>query len=849
MKISQHSENSKNLTGHHAHDIHKWIDGFFDYESFSEFLVGGKKEGYNPYEHRKYRHCSESLEDAYKEFKGKYTEEDIKKIFESHIKDDYDGYIPRREDFINGKFKEKYHESNNYNQEEKILNKNELNEYFKNKVYSQKKRINTVSSTSFLYKIIIPTIITIILFAYLIFYIIIPKSRSNMLKIKKEMVEELTNAASSIIERHIKSSINGVPLRKAQQLAIQEIRSMKYGKNHNNYFWITDMTPKMIMHPINPELEGKDLSTFREEESGKQLFVEFVNLVKKNGSGYLEYNWQKDKTHLKHIPKFSFVKKINTWNWIIGTGIYLDDVELEMKKLTQNTIYMSILIFSILLLILYYIVLQSYKIERIKQKAEEGLLEAKNRYRALVEASNEGYILEVNGTNIICNNTVKRMLGYDDDELSDIAIWNKLLPDTNINQAGKEHLKNFFLDHTNSKEFEAQLKTRRGILIDAILSTSRIFFHNENAHLVTIRQIVNNIDFTTPNLLKNRSETIDLVEEIKNSLNDGHILQTINQLPQYVRLMLKNKESSKMRTLVCDVFEASVNKFINTVIKEIGPPPSEFMFVSLGSHARQEMTMFSDQDNAIIFNSDKNELEKNRLYFLKLADKICFKLNQAGYKYCLGGIMATNPTWCLSSEEWKIKCEKLIINPTPEALLNINIIFDIYKVYGNNNLFSRLQKDMLSSLKQQPQFFNNYAINCQQYQIPINIFGSIKSKEYVGGTVINIKECLSPIVLFARIYSLKHNITDVETLQRLDAMFKLDIISETRLKEIKDAFHYLWYLRFYNQIICHSNLKTINDNLDISQLPTEERRKLKNILSTLTTLNNKISYDFLGVSI
>ena len=104
MKISTHADRTEQLVGLRAEDIHKWIDGFFDAESFDHFVKTGSKRGFNPYNHRKYRHCAEALEDAYAEFEGAYSRAQIKAVFESHLRDDYDGFIPLREDFESGMF-------------------------------------------------------------------------------------------------------------------------------------------------------------------------------------------------------------------------------------------------------------------------------------------------------------------------------------------------------------------------------------------------------------------------------------------------------------------------------------------------------------------------------------------------------------------------------------------------------------------------------------------------------------------------------------------------------------------------------------------------------------------------
>ena len=104
--------------------------------------------------------------------------------------------------------------------------------------------------------------------------------------------------------------------------AIEAIRALRYGGNE--YFWINDMKPVMVMHPIKPELEGKDLSE-NKDPAGLRLFVEFVNVVKANGAGFVMYLWPKPGSDTP-VPKVSYVEGFEPWGWIIGSGVYVDNV-------------------------------------------------------------------------------------------------------------------------------------------------------------------------------------------------------------------------------------------------------------------------------------------------------------------------------------------------------------------------------------------------------------------------------------------------------------------------------------------------------------------------------------------
>lgn len=107
-----------------------------------------------------------------------------------------------------------------------------------------------------------------------------------------------------------------------------EIKSLRYDKVE--YFWINDMSPKMIMHPIKPELDGKDLAGMK-DPSGNALFVGFVDVVKKQGAGFYGYLWPKPGFE-QPVAKISYVKGFAPWGWIIGTGIYLDDVDAVFRQ-------------------------------------------------------------------------------------------------------------------------------------------------------------------------------------------------------------------------------------------------------------------------------------------------------------------------------------------------------------------------------------------------------------------------------------------------------------------------------------------------------------------------------------
>ncbi len=850
MKISDHADHTEKLYKLRAEDIHKWIDGYFDRQGFDEFLQIGRTPGFNPYTHRKFRHCHEALPEVIKEFSYKYANDQIQNVFECHIKDDYDNYIPTREDFSNGTFSEKYHESEE--SKEKILTSGELERYFSGN-YSGRKQ-NRSSPERFGLRIVLPAIISLIIFILSIFLIILPLFHESLMEEKKEMIMEISSVAVSILDYYASMESEGSFSReKAQSTALDEIQKLRYGPDHENYFWITDMQPVMVMHPWRPDLNGQDLSDYTDSKnrSGKKLFVESVQLVQDWGGGFLEYLWQPDESSLRVVPKLSYVQGLPQWKWIIGTGIYIHDVEDEISRLTDHLVIIFLIISFLMFMILVYMVIESRTIERNRQHAETGLIEAKERYRALVEASNEGYILILNHRNIFFNPTFQRMTGYTEQDLLSGSIWDQLFTSSVRSNSLKFHLENLKSEAPNPDEFEAMLRCQSGSFIDVVVRVSRIFLSEENGQVVSFRPIIHSslplyIDTVT-------ADNPDIIlKEIQASESNAHVVRILNQLPLSIRSMLDlNVGAEKIRIYISKVYSFSVQRIIELSIDEMGKPPADFAFLSLGSSGRQEMTLFSDQDNAIVFNSEKTGegLEATRLYFLNLADKVCSRLNQAGFPYCPGGIMAVNPAYCLSLEEWYKKYSYWITKADNNSLLDIHVFFDLSCVWGDGYLVDELKLYIFKLSQNRPEFLSHFAGNCLQYKAPVGLLGTVKTEERDGMSVVNLKECLIPLINFVRIYALRSEISDTSTLKRIQSLEDIRVLNKPAAKDLKKAFEILWELRFTNQIISHGALRKVNDDLILKNLSVQNRKDLQWALSVISGIQSRLSFDFLGMDI
>ena len=137
---------------------------------------------------------------------------------------------------------------------------------------------------------------------------------------------ELTNLGSvalSIVNSEYAAAQSGQQSEEAAKAhAMQRLGALRY--NTNDYFWINDLHPRMIMHPIKPELNDKDLTDFKDPD-GKHFFLEMVEVAQREGTGFVAYNWPKPGKDAPQ-PKLSYVAEFKPWGWVVGTGVYVDDL-------------------------------------------------------------------------------------------------------------------------------------------------------------------------------------------------------------------------------------------------------------------------------------------------------------------------------------------------------------------------------------------------------------------------------------------------------------------------------------------------------------------------------------------
>jgi methyl-accepting chemotaxis protein len=201
---------------------------------------------------------------------------------------------------------------------------------------------------SILQKIMTISLLSIVVIAVVVLSYWSPLMERTLLTGKSSATRQAVEVAFSVLESFEREARSGkLSLEEAKSRAATQIKGLRY--NGGEYFWINDLETRMVMHPVKPELDGRSMSD-EKDSHGTYLFREFVRIAGESGSGYLSYQWPKPGDSAP-VDKLSYVKLFKPWGWVVGSGIYIDDVNAEIASLRWK-LGGGILIFTLVTLVL-----------------------------------------------------------------------------------------------------------------------------------------------------------------------------------------------------------------------------------------------------------------------------------------------------------------------------------------------------------------------------------------------------------------------------------------------------------------------------------------------------------------
>ncbi|UAL41442.1 DUF294 nucleotidyltransferase-like domain-containing protein [Shewanella inventionis] len=351
---------------------------------------------------------------------------------------------------------------------------------------------------------------------------------------------------------------------------------------------------------------------------------------------------------------------------------------------------------------------------------------------------------------------------------------------------------------------------------------------------------------STDILRAQRSQPLLLIGEIGRQANIDSLIQVSKQIP----LLLQNLISADARAeeigrVLTSVTDALTRRLIELNQQILGKAPMAFCWLAFGSQGRQDQVACSDQDNGLLLAHEPDEFAAS--YFDALTKAVCKGLDQCGYVYCPGDIMAQNPKWRLPLNQWKALFKHWVLTPEPKALMHASIFFDMRPVFGPMSLFNELQDEVLASTKDNDIFLAGMAGNSLTESPPLGFFRKFVL-ERDGSEVkgMDLKHKGSALINdIARVYALSAGIKEVNTAKRIRALMDANIINRKDALNLADAHEFIAHMRLANQGYQATHNLPVNNFLKPQHLSSLLRHQLRDAFKVVHDAQAGIKLKFL----
>ena len=306
---------------------------------------------------------------------------------------------------------------------------------------------------------------------------------------------------------------------------------------------------------------------------------------------------------------------------------------------------------------------------------------------------------------------------------------------------------------------------------------------------------------------------------------DG-VVRAIGDLPEVIASLVESSaDPVDIGHVIAFSIDAATRRLLELAISELGNPPVEWAWLALGSAARQEQAIHTDQDHALAFEGDREVAEPA---LAPLAEFVTAGLEQAGFARCRGEVMAANPALRLSVEEWVARFDHWMNLQTPKASEQLSVVFDFRSVTGDLNAEGPLNEAMKLAVER-PVFLQHLARRALDLKPPIGFVGKLRVER--GGErpgTVNLKHGGILIIgNIARAYAIRAGLTAKRTVDRLRAAEQAgEIDAETR-EGLEEAFRFLWDVRLRHHVDQLRAGESLDDFVDPKELGGVAQQGLK----------------------
>src|SRR5690554_2405371 len=318
----------------------------------------------------------------------------------------------------------------------------------------------------------------------------------------------------------------------------------------------------------------------------------------------------------------------------------------------------------------------------------------------------------------------------------------------------------------------------------------------------------------------------------------------------FIRLVEEDANSRMIGSAMAVIGRSFKQRLIELAEEKYGPAPVPYCFLALGSMARGEQLIVTDQDNALVL-SDRFIPEKHDEYFRKLAQFVSDGLDACGYPYCSGNIMATNLQWRQPLAKWKEYFSDWIDNPCPENLLRSSIFFDLEGVWGRTDYADVLNDLIRKRAQRSKRFLACMARNALNRTPPLGFFKSfVMEKDGKHNKSINTKRRgAAPLADLIRVHALAVGSKRRNSFARLEDIHEADTLPKGRAADLRDALEFISMVRIRHQALALQRGDDPDHNVEPDELSDFERNNLKDAFQILSNSQKFLRFQYpMGLS-
>lgn len=337
------------------------------------------------------------------------------------------------------------------------------------------------------------------------------------------------------------------------------------------------------------------------------------------------------------------------------------------------------------------------------------------------------------------------------------------------------------------------------------------------------------------------------VSNISVAIHGAKSLSALIRVSKHIRQYSKNLLSQgvtghRLTGLVSYLNDLLAVRLIAMTAESFHLDPDQFCWLALGSEGREEQTISTDQDNALIVSDNVSDAALQQI--LVFARQVNEGLDKCGFPLCKGNVMASNPHYCRRQSDWIKQCAGWIEAGSPQDLLDSSIFFDFRPLSGNARLAQAVSDYVSVTARATPRFIALLATNAMNWKVPLSMFGGLNTTERDGNQTLDLKLNGTALVVdFARIYSLANNITVRNTKERLEAIGRLPRFGQFKGQDWVSTFEFLQTLRLKAQIDNEGQDRNPNV-LDVTALSNVDKVILKAAYNISKTMQQRLALDY-----